>query len=324
MVQRAARDSISHQELSWSPLGLTPESSGMNLQFPLEEMAPFPDARGRSGDILIVQFRSETSQNVKRRAALQSLGLKGLRSSVVRSSADPDVLGNIEKVRDLVGVVVLDGVIYKASQLKTREQHVNYEQIEFGTNTRPGGLVRSSDGDYLHFESSRRHLLMQWSTTVSPVECIDLLLDTLPDLRWAAAEDSALVGLPSALPRAGGSEDEIGVSDEEGFVEYDLPSGVDIIDLPAPEAIDIVKLNTETLVTMNLGSRALDLLWHRPYARFVDSDQKFAEAGVYLRDLALFPAISTFARRTAAPSFFDRTNVEVQVRERGNLKRLSV
>lgn len=317
---------ISYQQIEWSPVATIPEGGGLPLQFPLDPKR-FSMPSGRSGDMLVVQIRSEIGETKLRRDALRSLGLNGVRSSSIRSSFEEGVFGYIRTVRDLIAVARLNAVVYKSASSRAEDMAVDFERIEYGTSTRPGGLIRSSLGDYFTFESDRKGLLLNWSTDLSAEQCVHEFRASFPDVVPDGRHHSSVVGIVAN-----------GVAGDESIIErlevdritdaidedHALDPSALIVDLPTPEAIDIVSSQKASLVVARLGFVGLELIWHRQYARFIDSDNERAEVGIYTRDYSYLDGVRVLARRTGKNGFFDAVPVTAQIRERGIAKHVRI
>lgn len=326
MQASADATAISYQQIEWSPVATIPEGGGLPLQFPLDPKR-FSMPNGRSGDLLVVQLRSEIGETKTRREALRSLGLNGVRSSSIRSSFEEGVFGYIRAVRDLVAVARLNAVVYKSTTTSTHEMAVEFERIEYGTNTRPGGLIRSSLGDYYSFESDRKGLLLCWSTDLSADQCIQEFRVSFPDIEPDSHPDASVLGIVAN-----------GVAGDESLLErleadritdaIDEDQSIDpsslIVDLPTPEAIDVVSSQESSLVVARLGFAGVELIWHRPYARFIDSEVERAEVGIYTRDYSHLDGVRVLTRRTGKNGFFDAIPVTAQIRERGIAKHVRI
>ncbi|NEM90904.1 uL30 family ribosomal protein [Galbitalea soli] len=317
-----------HQDLRWSPLALVPERAGIDVPFPLEEIRAYPELSGRSGDLLIIQLRSGIGVTRKRQATLRSLGLAGIRTSSLRSSREPGIFGYIRAVRDLVGVVELGGIMYRSAQLSARSTHLQYERIEYGSNTRPGGLVRNSDGEYFVFESDRNGLLLNWSTSLSASEAFEQFQQSFIDegtpLRVRSGESASMV-MVSGRHDPGHSpitHDRTLDSGDGDWEEYQVDPSNLIGEMPTEEAIDLIRRRDLPVVAARIAFRDVFMTWHRPYARFIDSDVESAEVGVYLNDLSRINGARRFVRNAGRARFFSEADITILVRERGNPKHI--
>ncbi|CAN5373236.1 hypothetical protein BH11ACT5_BH11ACT5_16340 [soil metagenome] len=299
------------------------------MNFDLEELKGYPELRGRSGDLLIFQLRSVIGADKKRSGALKSLGLKGIRTSSLKSSREPGVFGLIRSVRDLVGVIELDGVMYRSAQLSARATHLQYERIEYGSNTRPGALVRNSAGEYFVFESDRNGLLLNWSTSLLPSDVYDRFLTSFKDedidLQVKRGESASMVAVSGDRRPTHStiSDDQQMSSPNDGhWADFQIDPSNLIAEMPTAEAIELIRRSDLAIVSARIAFRNVFMTWHRPYARFIDSDEEVSEAGIYLSDFSQINAVRRLIRRTGRAGFFSETDVSILVREHGNPKHI--
>lgn len=318
---------INYHDIRWSDLAQVPEATLLPLQLPLPGSALFDTVHGRSGDLLVIQVRSGKHEKKARQETLRSLGLKGVRSASLRSSGDGATRGYIRAVRDLVGVIELDGVKWKESSTLDRASDLQYESLDYGTNTRPGGLVRDSLGNYFVFESDRNGVLLNWSTSLSLLECYENLVE--------ATERQILPASMSGLSKERPEGENLSILAVKGSAQPGVSAGttsdrhdaatdpIDFIELPTDEALTVMRAQGSAIAVARLAFRGMDLTWQQPYARFIDSDRETAEVGLYSRDLS-FPVARRLARLTGPEGFLDQATVEVLVRRSGNLKRFKL
>ncbi len=309
--------SVAYQQIVWSPAATIPEGGGIPLQFPLDPRR-FAAPNGRSGDLLVIQLKSHHHETETRKAALRSLGLTGVRSSSLRSSFDETVYGQIRTVRDLVAVAQLNALVYKSASTVAQDM-TDFERVEYGTNTRPGGRVKSSQGDYFSFESDRKGVLLEWSTSLGVVEALARFGNAFPRARPLKAESASIVAL-NASGLVGGEE----LPDVDLGSDHPLDPSSTFVDMPTGEAINVIHNQADHLVATRLGFRGLNFTWHRPYTRFVDIHVDRAEVGIYTRDYSLLPGIGAYARSTGADGFFDAVPITAQIREHGNVRHVRI
>lgn len=248
-------------------------------------------------------------------------------SDAERPSFEEPVFGHIRAVRDLIAVARLNRVVYKAEHIRPNSVAVEYERVEFGTATQPGGLVRSSRGDYFTFESDRHGLLLNWSTNLTAEVCFRALLRSFKGLKPATSDHASVVGLvANGLVRDGEhlyeQESELlslGLHEDRTIDPTTL-----IVDMSTTEAQEVIQNQASSLVFVRLGMVGLYMTWHRPYARFVDSDVERAEVGLYTRDYSQLDMVGGFARFTSGSDLFDAIPVTAQIRERGNVKHVRI
>lgn len=306
---------FAEQKLEWSPLGTIPERRAISVLAPLVGTGNISAVNGSSGDLLIVQLKGETGQTSARLATLRTLGLRGLNSASLRNTSDPTIWGQIRAVRDLIGVIELDEVKWKAAVVDARDPRVTYNRIPYGSGTRPGAVVHNTLGDYFVFESTRSSLLVNWTTALSAAECLDEFDSAFEGLQ-ARPADVSVIALAS-----GGSSDEV-ADLEEAVGDDAVDDSLDVIDLPTAEAIRLIRSGVEGLVSMRLSIAGVDLIWQEPFVRFLVDDEALAEVGLFSHDLSFVQPARKFARATANRGFFNGRDFEVMVRVHGNPRRL--
>lgn len=319
----------SYQDIPWSPLAIIPEIVPPNLSLPIAMGGIDESTHGRSGDLLVVQLKSSVHEKHRIKASLRSLGLKGVGSQALRSSSDDNVFGYIKKARHLIAVVELNGVQWKSATTKLPASRMEYEVVEYGSNTRPGGLYRNSDGDYFNFISDRDGLRSSWSTNLGVGACLTISLESLGFPALHSAERQSLLVLEktptsdSFTDSAGDAEAVLASLAEDDGAKIQIADAGTVLELPTSEAISAIR-NSELHIAMaNLTLGETRFTWQKPYARFIDSEVALAETGLYSRQPNI-DALRVMARKTGAPHFFDNFEIKVQVRERGAAKRIKV
>lgn len=319
----------SYQDIPWSPLAIIPENVPPNLSLPMVVGGIDESTRGRSGDLLVVQLKSSVHEKHRIKASLRSLGLKGVGSQALRSSSDENVFGYIRKARHLIAVVELNGVQWKSATMKLPASRMEYEVIEYGTNTRPGALYRNSDGDYFNFISDRDGLRASWSTSLGAGACLAVALESFDSAALPSGERQSVIVLekgPTPDSSAGGDLDFDGVfaslAEEDG-TKIQIAGAGSVLELPTAEAVSAIRSSELHIAMANLALGEARFTWQKPYARFIDSEIALAETGLYSRR-PNFHALRAMARTTGAPHFFDNLEVKVQVRERGIPKRIKI
>lgn len=319
----------SYQDIPWSTLAIIPEIVPPNLSLPLTLGGIDESTHGRSGDLLVVQLKSSAHEKKRIKASLRSLGLKGVGSQALRSSNDENVFGYIDKTRHLIAVVELNGVQWKSATTKLPASRMKYEVIEYGTNTRPGGLYRNSDGDYFNFISDRDGLRASWSTRLGVGACLAVALERLSTISLPSAERQSVLVLengPTSDSSAGDDSDFEGVLaalEEDEGTKVQIAGAGTVLELPTSEAISAIRSSALHIAMVNLSLGETRFTWQKPYARFIDSEVELAETGVYSRRPD-FGVLRAMARTTGAPHFFENFDVKVQVRERGKPKRVQI
>ena len=232
-------------------------------------------------------------------------------------------MGYIRAVGDLVAAYELNDTIYRQTPAGARDTHMEYEKIEYGTNTRPGGLVRNTDGEYFAFESDRNGLLLNVSTSLSLPECLEQFQKAFPHAVARPGERAS--GL--AIVAEGHPNHSVishGGPGGEGLVEYSFDPSVLMADMPTDEAIELVRRDELEVVAARVAFKGFFMTWHRPYARFIDSDLEVAEAGVYAGTLREIDGMRRFMRLSGRAAFFLETDVTVRVREHGNPRQVRI
>jgi ribosomal protein L30/L7E/uncharacterized protein len=320
----------SYQDIPWSPLAIIPESVPPNLSLPLNIGGIDASIHGRSGDLLVVQLKSAMHEKYRIKESLRSLGLKGVGSQALRSSSDDNVFGYIKKAKHLIAVVELYGVQWKSATRKLPASRMEYEIIEYGNNTRPGGLYRNSDGDYFNFISDRDGLRTSWSTNLGASACLAVALQEITPVVDVDGGHSILV-----LDRDTVTDSSLSTGDRSQFEEFvasltqseegetQIVSAGTVLEMPTAEAIDAIRNSELNIAMANIGLGSARVTWRKPYARFIDSELELAEVGTYSRRPD-FKALGSIARKTGAPRFFDNFEIKVQVRERGAPKRIKI
>lgn len=287
------REAAGHQ---WFANGLDPQAYLQNL--PLPGYYGGNRLRGRAGDLVVYQIKSEIGAEDDVRHTLRSLGLKGVFSGSLRIS-DETNWGYIRKVQDYISVLVMNNVYYKKTAL-TDDETLQYERIKFGTQTQPGELYRSQTGEYLVVESDRRKLLVAWSSVKSFSAAYKSFSASFqPEL---SSRRTSIVGFAS---------EDIVVSD----------GSVEVIEGETREVVSEMKeAGIAAVAFARLGYDDVQFTWRRPYARFSDRDTKFGEVGVLGTNLDLTKAKS-FALATGPESILTEVPVEVTVRRQDGRQR---
>jgi len=203
---------------------------------------------------------------------------------------------------------------------------LEYEQIEFGTSTRPGGVFRRTDGEYAVYKSDRKGVLVNWSTNHSVLEGLNRVRLELPELHTIEKEEPSMLMLKKGEPVAHGSR--LARLD----IEASLDEGVDVIagdasrivHAPGSEILKMVDANYRAISMARIAFKGVTLLWREPYLRFFDSQTPRAELGVYLQDYSRLPELRTAMRSTAEPGFMELGQAFVTYREKGNVKRFKL
>lgn len=203
---------------------------------------------------------------------------------------------------------------------------MNYESIAYGRPNEPGGLTRDSNSNYFNFESDRTGIMMNWSTPLAALECYQAAVSSFPNLALVRRSKRSIIGIESQWVAA---QDELALAEAammDAELEEDTPldGSVAIVDVSTPEALDLMRQNATNLIVARLAFKSLDLFWHSPYVRFIDSDHKVAQAGIYTRHTELIKPIGQFARATGTPGFLDAANVKVQSYWHGGFKEFDV
>lgn len=286
---------VSYQDVRWSTLATIPESSRVPVQLPIPGTEAFNKARGRGGDLVLIQLKSGKHLSDKRKAALRSLGLSRVWSTSIRNSSDPNLIGYIRTVKDVIAAIELPGVEYKSEVVSPSDIPMEYEKHQYGSNTSPGVVVRNSEGDYFVGESEGAYVSLQWSSGNSLVESVDKLRGLYPPLRDRVTDDQEEDGSTLVLRRADSDRSEY-------------------LYLPASEALAVARDSLSSVISASLAFEDdLSVFWHRPYSRFIDGDHSTAEVGVYGNGISP-KLIREFARATAAFGFFDQAPITYSTR----------
>lgn len=288
--------------VTWDSSALTPSSQP---RVPLPDSPEFRHVQGREGDRLIVQLHSEIGAAPKHRAALRTLGLRGIGSASLRRSDDPVVQGNVNLVRHLVGVVILPRMAYKEN---IKEQ---IEYIDYGTSTLPGGLARNDHGDYFAYESDRRNILLMWGMDLDFSTSFSLFRETYQDM--LISNSHAVVGRSEStvvVPRAPHLSE---------VQDYLTQADIEVIDGPSDEIMNLAQDRNEDLALARIAFRDIEFSWRAPIKRFHDRDARLAECALYGRVIDLRRARQLF-NGTAASDFASSLEMTILKREQGNLK----
>lgn len=295
--------------ISWSAKATIPKNPPSSLPLPGTD-AFNRNVHGRNGDLLILQLSSGEHLKAARRNTLRSLGLRGINSASLRRSDDPTTWGYIQAVRDLIAVVELGGVQYKAESSVNVEEDVSYESAQFGSNTRPSGIFRDTLGDYFSYESDRNGVLLNWSTDRDFHSALEAFLIAYDGPEPLAAEHSSLLGLRPTEP----------IENDSSSLEVTIGADAELIELPTDKAIGLTRSSSVLDVQFaRLAFRGIDLTWHEPYVRFDDRETERAELGLYAHRLDLSKA-RTLARNTGNRGFFEQAKCRIETRENGTLK----
>ncbi|WP_139104603.1 hypothetical protein [Gordonia sp. UCD-TK1] len=162
----------------------------------------------------------------------------------------------------------LQSVSFKNETGSTEDGELVFERVQYGSNTRPGELLRDNYGNYAGFETGREGTLVYWSTFFS----LDDLIDK------ARSEG---IGIDrSAMCTT--------------FFDGGDPDGVE---LELSEVLDITG-NREAVQSIavpigEIGNQ--ELCWQAPYLRFEDRDSIRAEASFFSTDFDSSTAKSLIA-----------------------------
>ncbi len=207
---------------------------------------------------------------------------------------------------------------------------MTYETHEYGSTSEPSILVRSSIGEYFssNSRSRRSKFLASWSTELSLADFYRQFQATFPRLKPDTRIDSSVVGL-SIPPRQKNDPLEVLYEqspDENRWVEFGIaPSNLSVIDVAAPEAIEIIKHHANDVQLVRIGfSRNIFVTWRKPCARFVDSDHEVSEAGLWVNSLTAVEGLRRFVRTTGSRAFFDEANICVPLGVRGRSSRIII
>lgn len=250
--------------------------------------------RGRSGDRLIIQIKSEIGSKPSHRETLRTLGLHG-RGSISLVTLTPSVAGAIRSVQHLVVVVELPNMCYNVKQYEQvhGDLKVKYEYLPYGTPSRPAAMYRADNSEYLSYESDRRGLLIAWSTKATVEEYVEHCRDVFPgDVE--AEEPSALLAYTPA------GED----------IDYDVEA------MSPAQALEIVATQSSSISLARIALCGAELTWLAPRRPFDDRPFITAEAQVWGPTLDLRRA-RLLADRTGPANLLNAANVTVNLRYAG-------
>lgn len=282
-------------EVTYSPRATKPRPGQISPPIPGTE--GFRTVRGRSGDLIVIQLRSGEHLTPKRRAALRTIGLHGIRTAVLRRSNDASFWGSARRVRDVIAIIELPELVYgwDAGNASQTETDIKVENpIPYGTPSRPGSLWRSTHGDYFGFEYEADRLFGYWSTALSFSDVSGGFVD---------------LGL---APNGGDSYIAVRIGDA---VEHFRGRWEAICKHVGGDAV------------ASLASIAVDdssrIIWKEPHVRFHDMETVRAELGIVSSPADAFLTRS-LARTTANALFLDAAGCEVQYRAGGRTRKVPI
>lgn len=249
--------SIAQQSYEFSPRATVPRA--VNFPLPVPGTVAFERVLGRAGDLIVIQLKSSNGERYKRREALRTLGLKGIRSASLRFSDDVSTWGCVEAVRDLVAVIVLPSVTYTTGNSRSKKQdaEVEVESYRYGTQSKPGHLWRGLSGAYFAYEYEADSLVTFWSSALQ----LDELLQTFDAVGMQIDEDS-----PASY---------IGMQFDETDSNADLSNRDGSWRQIAAE-LDFGRVGA-AVISMVGG---FEVTWQAPHARFHDLTNEWASIGV--------------------------------------------
>jgi ribosomal protein L30/L7E len=264
------------------------------IELPLEGTPAFNRARGREGDLIVIQLKSGIGQSPDRRAALRSLTLKGPWSTSLRLSYDAATWGNIRKVRDLVAVVALPEVKYKSGHNpESADSGIKYENFKYGSRNLPAHLWRDSSGEYFGYG-----LVAFWSSEVS-IENLETSLNQT-GLQIDIARRDAFLATAQFSP------------------EFNEPLVV-----PHTGSWESISKNllSSTVISARLPLRDnLAATWLAPHKRYEDQDHVKGTVGIISPRTEVL-AIRGLARVTGNVRFLDVSHCAIITGVRGKGKR---
>lgn len=272
------------------------------IPIPLPESLVLDNVKGREGSLMLIQHTSTAHVGKSQRRAARSLGLGKVHAASIRPNT-PAVRGNIRAIRHLISVIDLGGVQYRQKYLISENTGLEYEVVQFGSNTRPGELVRSEVGDYFSFESDRRGALLNWSSDSDLRECISLVREFFPSPLLVTAGRTSVLGLK--------------LDDDEG-------AELEIVDVDADDVFAYLADHGDRIAMARVAFSGFDLTWSSPSQQFDDSDYVSAEVGIYTREPELVARVGEFARKIGPRALLDEVQCVVLMRENGNVRVLPV
>lgn len=310
--------------LTWSSLGATPNEGTYAIHLPLWELSSPHAPFGRSGSLLVVQLRSSIRLQADRRATLKSLGLKGVDTASLRF-ADEVTLGYIAKVRDIVGVIDLGGVFYRQTEYNAGDSSLSIDCVEHGTNSRPGATVRSSDGEYFSYDSDRRGILVDVSSTWKLLDVLNEIDSAFPDARPLAKDDASMLAIAGEGSLPGEFDELEGITSWDGaWHETPVSQSGLIVEMPTDEAISLIRSHRIGIAAARIAFHDFFVTWQEPYSRFVNSDRELSEVGVYVRSPKQLAGLSRLIRAVSKPGFIDNARPRIIMREHGNAKHYTI
>lgn len=267
------------------------------IELPLEGTLAFNRARGRVGDLIVIQVRSGIGQSPDRRAALRSLTLKGLQSSSLRLSYDAATWGNIRKVRDLVAVIALPEVKYKSERNpESADSGIEYENFKYGSRNLPAHVWRDSDGQYFAYETGKTKLVTFWSSEVG-IENMETAMDRA-GLQIDPTRGDALLTATQTSPE---------------FIEPLI-----VRHRGSWESIN-KNVPLSTVITARIPLRdGLVVTWMAPYQLFEDQEHVKSSVGVIGPRTEVL-AIRGLARVTGNTRFFNESRCAILIGIRGKV-----
>lgn len=272
------------------------------IPIPLPESLSFDNVKGREGSLMLIQHSSSAHASKSQRSAARSLGLGKVHAASIRPNT-PAVRGSIRTIRHLISVIDLGGVQYKQKYLISEKTGLEYEVLQFGSNTRPGELVRSAEGDYFSFESDRRGVLLNWSSAAGLAECILNVGDFFPSSLSSTSGRTSVLGLQ--------------LDDNEG-------AELEIVEVDSDDVPGYLADHADRIAMARVAFSGFDLTWSGPSQRFDDSDFVSVEVGIYTRAPELVARAGEFARKIGPRALLDEVQCVVLMRENGNVRVLPV
>lgn len=288
------REAAGHK---WYAHGVDPRTNLANI--PVPGYYGSDRIKGRAGNLVVYQMKSAIGYGDAVHAALRSLGLRGVFSASLRMDHE-STWGLIRVVQHLVSVLKLDVVFYKSIPTKHGSPELKYERMSFGSETQPGALYRSASGEYFVFESDRRKLLLNWSTSKGLSEALDNF-----EVAFGAEFSSSKISI-------------LGVTSRDLISDH---ARIKIFEATAGNLLSEAReMGLASVAFARIAYEGVQLTWRQPYVRFSDRDSKFGELGVLSSDLDLEKA-KAFALSTGPQELFADAEVEITVRKRDGRQR---
>lgn len=282
-----------------------------SMPLPLPGTVEFESVRGREGTLLVVQHASTENEIGGVKQTARDLGLGRIGRAAIRPDT-PSVRGKIRKIREFVVVIDLNAIQYNQTSIFNENLQLEYQRTQFGSNTRPGELVRDPLGNYFSFESDRRGSLLNWSTEFSFLEFLTSASEFFPDHPIIRDRPESLLGIDLS------SGENILDNDEDKDFE------VEVVEVAGSTLEEFARERTDHVAFARVALRGIDLTWHSPFMRFDDMDHVAAEAGVYIQDPGLIKLVGEFARYSGPRQLLDDSESTVQMRENGHVRIIPV